>query len=77
MKRNTYVKVQPSKGKTHIFNLYSSHTDEFLGVIHWRPGWRCYVVSYEDGIDMSSSCMKEVCSFIDDLEEKRKENLKK
>lgn len=50
--------------KTKRFLVYSTHSDEFLGTIKWRNGWRCYVMSYEDGIDMSLSCEQEIIKFM-------------
>ena len=64
----------PSEGKTKRFCVYSNHSNDYLGLIHWRSGWRCYVISYEDGIDMSLSCNKELNDFMEKLENERKEN---
>lgn len=64
-------------GKTKLFSVFSSHSNDLLGIIHWRPGWRCYVISYEDNIDMSVGCMKELNAFMENLEEERKFKLKK
>jgi hypothetical protein len=50
--------------KTKRFLVYSTHSDEFLGTINWRNGWRCYVMSYEEGIDMSLSCEEEIIKFM-------------
>lgn len=60
-------------GKTKKFNVYSTHSEDFLGVIHWRSGWRCYVISYseQDAIDMSLSCNKELNNFMEELEKER------
>jgi hypothetical protein len=57
--------------KTKRFNVYSNHSNDFLGVIHWRSGWRCYVMSYEPNIDMSVGCNKELNEFMEKLEEER------
>jgi len=62
--------------KTRIFNVYSNHSNDFLGRILWRTGWRCYVMSYNEDIDMSISCHKELNEFMQKLEDERKENLK-
>ena len=59
--------------KTKIFNVYSNHSNDFLGKIHWRSGWRCYVISYEPDIDMSLSCNEELNVFMEKLEQERKE----
>ena len=65
------------EGKTKRYDMYSNHSGDFLGFIHWRSGWRCYVISYGNGIDMSLSCNKELNKFMEQLEEERKEGLKK
>ena len=71
IKKLLYFREQEQTGKTKKFNVYSAHSDDFLGEIHWRSGWRCYVISYEDGIDMSLSCNKELNIFMEELENKR------
>jgi len=62
-----------TEGKTKKYEVYSNHSAELLGVISWRNGWRCYVISYADGIDMSLSCNKELNNFMEKLENERKE----
>ena len=47
-----------TKGKTKRFKVYSTHSNECLGEIHWRSGWRCYVMSYDDNIDIVISRSK-------------------
>lgn len=65
------IQTKP-KLKTEIVEVYSTHSGDFLGTIHWRNGWRCYVMSYENDIDMSLSCEKELIKFMEELEQKRK-----
>lgn len=60
-----------TKGKTKIFNVYNDSI-EYLGKIHWRAGWRCYVMSYAPDIDMSVSCDDELNKFMHGLEDDRK-----
>lgn len=57
--------------KTKRFYVYSNHSDDLLGIIKWKPSWRCYVMSYEDDIEMSLSCNKELDIFMENLEKKR------
>ena len=64
------------KGKTRKFNVYSNHSNDYLGKVHWRSGWRCYVMSYAENIDMSISCHQELNKFMQKLEDERKESLK-
>jgi len=64
------------KRKTKRFNVYSQHSNDFLGKVNWRCGWRCYVMSYANDIDMSISCHKELNDFIQVQEDVRTLNLK-
>jgi hypothetical protein len=76
MKNLFFIEDEDVKGKTKRFNVYSNHSKDYLGKIHWRSGWRCYVISYENNIDMSVSCMIELNEFINQLEEVRINKLK-
>ena len=58
--------------KTKRFKVYSTHSNDYLGLIHWRRGWRCYVMSYENNVDMSLFCNRELNDFIEKLEKERK-----
>ena len=64
------------KRRTKRFYVYSKHSNDKLGVIQWRCGWRCYVMSYEPNIDMSISCHKELNEFMQKLEDERIKELK-
>jgi hypothetical protein len=73
MKQLLIFKEKESTGKTKIFEVYSNHSNDHLGIIHWRQGWRCYVISYDNNyIDMSLSCNKELNNFMEKLEQERK-----
>lgn len=68
MKQLLRFEEEETKGKTKKFKVYSTHSNDFLGDIHWRSGWRCYVMSYDGEIDMSLSCNKELNNFMEKLE---------
>lgn len=72
MKELLRFEEQEQTGKTKVFRVFSNHSGDFLGTIHWRIGWRCYVISYDDEIDMSLSCNKELNAFMQKLEDERK-----
>jgi hypothetical protein len=72
-----YIEDENGTRKTKRFYVYSSHSNDKLGVIQWRTGWRCYVMSYDDDIEMSVSCMKELNEFIESLEQERKAQIEK
>jgi|WetSurMetagenome_2_1015567.scaffolds.fasta_scaffold29320_5 hypothetical protein len=54
-------------GKTEIVEVYSIHSNDFLGVIHWKNSWRMYVMSYADNVDMSISCHDELNDYMKKL----------
>ena len=49
-----FIEDENDKDKRKIkrFNVYSKHSNDYLGKIRWRSGWRCYVMSYSNA-DMS------------------------
>jgi len=53
--------------KARRFRVYSAHSEDLIGFIHWGNDWRCYVMSYVNDIDMSLSCEKELVRFMEDL----------
>jgi len=60
-------------GVTKRVEVYSMHSQDYLGLIHWQSTWRCYVMSYEPDTIMSASCMVELVGFMQKLEDERKE----
>lgn len=75
MKQLLHFTERENTGKTKIVGVNSNHSGDFLGTIHWRSGWRCYVMSYEHNIDMSLSCNKELDNFMEQLEKERQDKL--
>ena len=68
-----FIEDENVKGKTKRFNVYSNHSYDFLGTIHWRNGWRGYVMTYPHGqdTDMSIGCNEELNDFMKKLERER------
>lgn len=64
--------LQKSTGKTERFTVVSAHTDEELGEILWRNGWRRYVMRFDKDCDWSLECMAECYKFIAKLMQERK-----
>jgi hypothetical protein len=56
---------------TKKFNVYSTHSGAFLGVIRWEKGWRHYVMDYGD-IIMSLACNEQLNDLMRELEDERK-----
>lgn len=65
-------KEVPTKGKTKMFLVHSAHSNDFLGRIIWRNGWRRYVMSFEADCDWSIECMAECYKFVAKLMQDRK-----
>ncbi len=55
--------------------LVTNKSGDLIGLIWWRNGFRQYVFTTHTkyAIDLSRSCMRDLCDFIDELMEKRKE----
>lgn len=51
----------------HRYKVLNTQFDEYIGIIHWRGGWRQYVFQALPKIDMSISCHREIDAFIDKL----------
>jgi hypothetical protein len=62
-----------SEKKTKDVDVFSTHSGDYLGTIHWRNTWRCYVISFAESVDMSLSCMEELSDFMELLEKERGE----
>jgi hypothetical protein len=75
MKQLLRFEAMSNKGKTKKFRVISNHSGDILGIVHWRSGWRCYVMSYYDDIDMSLSCNKELNAFMEILERLKKQQI--
>ena len=60
-------------GKTKKFNVYSTHSDDFLGIIRWQNGWRHYVMDFDRECIWSLACIKQLHDFLEKLEEEREE----
>jgi len=58
--------------KTKIVNVFSAHDDAYLGRIYWRPGWRRYVMHFDEGCDWSVECMAQCYKYIQELMNDRK-----
>ena len=56
-----------TKGKTRAFKVISAHSNEQLGQICWRCGWRRYVMHFDSDCDWSVECMAQCYKFIQKL----------
>jgi hypothetical protein len=73
----------PVEGKTKQFDVRSVHTNESLGTIteqhdgqiHWRNGWRRYIMHFDKDCDWSVECMSQCYKFIQKLMEERKNDV--
>jgi len=65
-----------TSGKTKRFNVYSDHTDDYLGYVAWDNGWRRYIMNFEKDCKWSVECMAECYKFVAKLMRERKEAVK-
>ena len=77
-KHLSFEYVAPQQGrKMAQYNIYNDEFGEYIGIIHWRGGWRQYVYRMHPGVDVSRSCGKEIHEFIDKIMKEWREGLKK
>jgi len=62
----------PFEGKTKWFEVRSVRSDELLGKIQFRPGWRCYVFEPCFPTIWSSDCLMDIQVFLNTLNDERK-----
>lgn len=62
------------KGRTKKFDVYSVHSDDYLGEIKWYNGWRRYVIHFDRGTIWSAECLREGYCFIQNLMNVHKQN---
>lgn len=52
-------------GKTGRWAVKNKTTQEVLGWIDWRSGWRRYVVNTASAMVFDSGCLREIADFLD------------
>lgn len=69
-----FVKIE-DKPKTSVWSCRNTHHGEELGQILWFAKWRqyCYVPSTQAWY--SIGCLRDIASFIEELERDRKEKV--
>jgi hypothetical protein len=45
--------------------------NEMLGKIHWRTGWRTYVVTIQPCMDLDIKCWNDIGQYVDQLLQER------
>jgi hypothetical protein len=71
-----FIQNEDVKGKTEIWNVYSKHSNDYLGKIKWHSGWRRYVLDIISDTFWSQECLSEVIVKIISLEDKRKSRIR-
>lgn len=61
-------------GKTKVWDVVSTHSDETLGKIKWYWAWRRYVFYPELGTFYDVDCLNTISEFISDEMKKRKKS---
>lgn len=73
-----FEKLPLEKGKKlPKYDVRNHSLYQYIGIIHWRGGWRQYVFQAKPLVDMSRGCHKQIDEFIDKLMKEWKESLAK
>jgi hypothetical protein len=75
--RGTYLKFlyHFKEGKTQIWVVKNLATDEEIGEIRWRNGWRQYVFATYGNIDLAENCMRFLADFCKEMNDEHKKRL--
>lgn len=63
--------------KLFKYEVFNSTLRQYIGIIHFRGGFRQYVFQAYDKVDMTRGCNLEVNTFIDKLMKEWRDSLKK
>ena len=66
-KANEYLEFEllGSTGKTKTWTVLATRSNDTLGYVHWRSGWRRYVFSPLPSTDYEQDCMRTIADFIE------------
>jgi hypothetical protein len=62
-----------TRPKTEVYGVFSAHHGDKLGVIKWFRPWRQYCFFVIDVTVLSSGCLKDLTSFLEELNRKHKQ----
>ncbi len=58
-----FVKKQFLKKKTYNVTILNK-SNEYLGDIYWRTGWRTYVINIQPEIDLDIKCWDDISEYV-------------
>lgn len=62
-----FVLESRGKGrKTDNWSVIANYSDELLGAVKWRSGWRCYTFYPRQGTLFESLCLMDLARFCAD-----------
>lgn len=61
-------------GKTRIWDVYNTTTDESIGAIRWAGNFRKYAFFSRPNIMYDANCLKDIAKFLDKEMEARNTN---
>lgn len=61
------MKELSDSGKTQIWKILNRNEDDYLGEVKWFSHWRKYVFFPEISTHYDDECLKEISSFLTDL----------
>lgn len=76
---NEYLRFdqQQQTRKTKIWEVVATLSEDRLGCIRWRSGWRKYVFSPAPHTDYEQDCLRIIADFIEQETAKQKATWKK
>lgn len=76
-KRHLTFEELKDTGKTKVWGVESTHSEDVLGKIRWYWAWRRYVFFPEPYTFFDVDCMNTISKFIaDEMEKRKKQSLK-
>lgn len=71
-----FTELDHGDRKTKVFSVYGRGTNINLGIVKFRPQWKCYVFVPEPGTLFDVKCLNDVVSFLSEQnQEWRKKHL--
>ena len=75
--KGQYVSIEfdgtSESGKTNIFTVFNSETQDALGRVKWYGPWRQYSFFPNENIVLEKKCMRDIATFCENITKKRVE----
>lgn len=68
------IMVTSSTGKTCRYEVRNAENGCVLGTVKWHGAWRKYAFFPENDTLFETTCLRDICEFLDDLKKDRAES---